>query len=403
MRGNTRDHSPTDDHSPLTAHHSPTELLQALVAIPSLNPMGRPVSGPEYFETRLTDYLEAWLGELGVRCKRQAVLPGRDNLLAWYDAPGSRRRILWDVHQDTVPADGMTVAPFAGEINQGRLFGRGACDVKGSMAAMLVAFARLVRERPAGSASVLLACTVDEEFTHTGSSRLAESGHEADLAIVAEPTLLNLVVAHKGALRWTIRARGVACHSSTPEKGDNAIYTMGRVLKALEELAATLARSKQDPLLGPPTLSVGRISGGQSVNVVPDLCEIEVDRRLIPGENAVECIRQARERIEALGLGAGRVEFGEPWVHMPPLFPRVGNWVEPLARAVAAATGRTPEVGGVPFGTDAGPLDEKGTPCVVFGPGDIAQAHTKDEWINLDQVYLAAEAYFRIAVELGGH
>ncbi len=321
----------------------------------------------------MTDYLEVWFRELGVRCERKPVLPGRDNLLAWYDAPGQRRRILWDVHQDTVPADGMTVAPFAGEIDCGRLFGRGSCDVKGSMAAMLAAFARLVRERPAGSASVLLACTVDEEFTHTGSSRLAESGHGAELAIVAEPTLLNLVVAHKGALRWTIRARGVACHSSMPERGDNAIYTMGRVLKSLEELAATLAGSKPDPVLGPPTLSVGRIQGGQSVNVVPDWCEIEVDRRLIPGENAAECLRQARERIEALGLGADKVEFGEPWVHMPPLSPRAGNWIERLKQAVAGATGRTPEVGGVPFGTDAGPLDENGTPCVVFGPGDIAQ------------------------------
>ena len=196
------------------------------------------------------------------------------------------RLILFDVHQDTVPADGMTIPAFVPEITGGRLSGRGSCDVKGSMAAMLSAFARLVRERPPGSASVLLACTVDEEFTHLGSSRLAATKHGAELAIVAEPTSLNLVHCHKGVLRWKIRTKGVACHSSTPHLGVNAIYRMGLVLDLLRKYAGMLAASKPDPILGPPTLSVGRIEGGQSVNVVPDWCEIEVDRRLIPGEDA---------------------------------------------------------------------------------------------------------------------
>jgi acetylornithine deacetylase/succinyl-diaminopimelate desuccinylase family protein len=376
-------------------------LLSDLVAIPSVNPMGRGLSGAHFFETRLTDYLEAWLGERRVRHERQPVSPGRDNLLAWYDAPGSRRRILFDVHQDTVPADGMTIAPFVPAIEAGRLYGRGACDVKGSMAAMLSAFARLVREQPPGSASVVLACTVDEEFTHTGSSRLAETSHGAELAIVAEPTMLNLVHCHKGVLRWKVRTTGLACHSSTPHLGVNAIYRMGRVIEALEAYAALLSESPPDPILGPPSLSIGRIEGGQSVNVVPDWCEIEVDRRIIPGEDRATCLQQARSNLQArLGDDAG-IEFGAPWVDMPALAPHASRWIEPLERAIEAATGRRPEVMGVPFGTDAGPLAARGTPCVVFGPGDIAQAHTKDEWIALDQVRLAAEAYFQIAVELG--
>ena len=246
-----------------------TQLLRDLVSIPSVNPMGRSLAGPEYFETRLAGYLEAWFHELGVRVERQPVAPGRDNLLAWYDAPHPRKLILFDVHQDTVPADGMTIPPFVPEVTGGRLSGRGSCDVKGSMAAMLWAFARLVRERPTGSASVLLACTVDEEFTHLGSSRLAETNHGADLAIVAEPTLLNLVHCHKGVLRFKIRTKGVACHSSTPHLGKNAIYRMGDALALLKNHAVMLAGSTPDPILGPPTLSVGRIEGGQSVNVVP--------------------------------------------------------------------------------------------------------------------------------------
>jgi acetylornithine deacetylase/succinyl-diaminopimelate desuccinylase family protein len=378
-----------------------TRLLSTLVAIPSVNPMGRAVAGPEFFETRLTDYLEAWFRELGVRCERRAVTPGRDNVLAWYEAPAAGRLILFDVHQDTVPADGMTIAPFVPVVEAGRLCGRGSCDVKGSMAAMLMAFARLVRERPPGSASVLLACTVDEEFTHIGSSHLAEMNHGGHLAVVAEPTLLNLVHCHKGALRWKIRSEGVACHSSTPDLGVNAIYRMGRVLDLLQHYAETLANSKPDPILGPPSLSVGRIEGGQSVNIVPDWCEIEVDRRLIPGEDAGDAMNVVRGLIERLFDGADCVTMSQPWVHMPPLAPQAAQWLEPLSNAIEKACGRRPSIMGVPFGTDAGPLSAKGTPCVVFGPGDIAQAHTRDEWIELDQVRMAAEAYFQIALDLG--
>ena len=205
-----------------------TRLLSDLVAIPSVNPMGRALTGPEFLEGRVSDYLESWFRTLGVDVERQVVSPGRDNLIARYESPKGRRTLLFDAHQDTVPTDGMTIDPFAPELKGGRLHGRGACDIKGGMAAMLTAFARLVRERPGDSASVIMACTVDEEFTHTGSSRLADGHHGADLAIVAEPTMLNIVDRHKGAVRWKIRTQGVACHSSTPELGENAIYAMAR-------------------------------------------------------------------------------------------------------------------------------------------------------------------------------
>jgi acetylornithine deacetylase/succinyl-diaminopimelate desuccinylase family protein len=377
------------------------QLLSALVAIPSVNPMGRALTGPEFLESKLTAYLEEWLRGLGVRLERQPVAPDRDNLLAWYDPQGARRHLLFDVHQDTVPVGGMTISPFVPTIEQGRLYGRGSCDVKGSMAAMFLAFARLVREQPRGAASVLLACTVDEEFTHRGSSRLSAMDHQADLAIVAEPTLLDIVHCHKGVLRWKVRTAGVACHSSTPDLGENAIYRMARVLEALEKYASTLKHKTPHEILGAPTMSVGRIEGGESVNVVPDWCEIEVDRRLIPGEDPAFCLRDAREWLRNELPAAIRFEFSEPGVRMPPLASLSSDWLPPLTVAIETATGRRPALRGVPFGTDAGPLSATGTPCVVFGPGDIAQAHTKDEWIDLTQVAQAAEAYFQIAVELG--
>jgi acetylornithine deacetylase len=382
-----------------------TRLLADLVSIPSVNPMGRALSGAESLETRLTDYLDGWFQKRGIKVERQTVSPGRDNLIARYEEPGSSRTILFDAHQDTVPTDGMTIAPFTPTIAAGRMYGRGACDVKGGLAAMLTALARLVSERPAGAASVVLACTVDEEYTHTGSSRLAITPHGASFAVVAEPTLLQIVNCHKGAVRWKVRTRGVACHSSTPHLGVNAIYRMAPVIKALERHAAALEKASPHPVLGPPSLSIGRIEGGQSVNIVPDWCEIEVDRRVIPGERAGDALGQVQAALrEELGTLEG-IEILPPWVNMPALSgesPEIHSWLDGVSRAVARVTGQTPTVTGVPYGTDAGPLGEVGLPCVVFGPGDIAQAHTKDEWIELDQVRLAAEAYFAIACDLGG-
>lgn len=381
-----------------------TRLLAELVSIPSVNPMGRPIQGPGFLEGGMTDYLDAWFRQLGVSFERQVVSLGRDNLIARYDPPKARRTLLFDAHQDTVPTDGMTIDPFRPIIHGNRMFGRGACDIKGGMAAMLTAFARLVRERPKGSAAVIMACTVDEEFTHTGSSRLAVTPHGADLAVVAEPTELQIVNCHKGAVRWKIRANGVACHSSTPHLGENAIYRMAAVVSILSAHARELATGPGHPVLGPPTLSVGRIEGGQSVNVVPDRCEIEIDRRVIPGETPTDCIARAEAFLrDRLGSLSG-LEFLPPWVKMPALSPEKSGsdrWIPPLRLAIASATGTAPTVTGVPYGTDAGPLGETGLPCLVFGPGNIAQAHTKDEWVDLEQVRQAAEAYYQMAMAVG--
>ncbi len=381
-----------------------TRLLSDLVAIPSVNPMGRTLSGSAYLEAGMTAYLLRWFEELGVPCVRQEIAPGRENLIARYSQKGASRTLLFDAHQDTVPTDGMSIDPFAATIEGGKLFGRGSCDVKGGMAAMLTAFARLVREKPANSAAVVMACTVDEEFTHKGSSRLAVTDHGADFGIIAEPTMLQVVNCHKGAVRWKIRTTGVACHSSTPNLGRNAIYAMGPIIAALADHAEELSHDPSHPVLGSPSLSVGRIEGGQSVNVVPDWCEIELDRRVIPGERPSECIARTRRFLQSRIGSLDAVEFLPPWVQMPALsgeLPGTKPLAEAVSAAVATVTGSTPQLHGVPYGTDAGPLAEAGLPCLVFGPGDIAQAHTKDEWVELDQVRTAADAYFAIARELG--
>jgi acetylornithine deacetylase len=374
-----------------------TRLLRDLVGLPSVNPMGRPLQGPDFYEHRVTAYLEDFFRGLGVPYERQPVAPLRDNIVARCELPGATRTLMFEAHQDTVPTDNMTIEPFAARAEGGRLYGRGACDIKGGMAAMLAAFARLVRERPRAPFHVLMACSVDEEHTSLGVQRLADGGPRADLAVVAEPTRLQIVVAHKGLLRWHLHTTGRSCHSSSPEQGVNAIYRMGRVLVGIERFAEQLRASRSDPLLGPPTLSVGRIDGGTSVNTVPDRCRIEVDRRLIPGEDPAAA--QA-EFVAFLKERAG-IDFpftcDEPWMCKTALSPQGSEeLVARLGQAIDAVAG-SHRAHGVPYGTDASTLAEAGTPSVVFGPGDIAQAHTCDEWVALDEVGQASEILYRLA------
>jgi acetylornithine deacetylase len=373
-----------------------TRLLTDLVRIPSVNPMGRPLSGPEIFEQRVTDYLEEFFRSLDVPYERQEVAPRRSNIVARCQLPGARRTLMFEVHQDTVPPDNMTVEPFGARVEGGRLYGRGACDVKGGMAAMLAAFARVVRERPAGACNLIMACSVDEEYTFLGVRRLVRD-LKADGAIVAEPTQLQIVNAHKGVVRWFINTAGRSCHSSSPEQGINAIYRMGRLLVGIEKYAEQLRQHKQHERLGPATLSVGRIEGGTSANVVPDRCRIELDRRILPGEDPLAApddlaaFLREREKIDV------PFESEPPWMSKTPLSEQ-GS--EPLASLLGGAIDQvrgSHRITAVPYGTDASTIAASGVPAVVFGPGNIAQAHTCDEWVPLDEVVQASEILYRLA------
>jgi acetylornithine deacetylase/succinyl-diaminopimelate desuccinylase family protein len=350
------------------------------------------------FEHRVTAYLEERLRALGCDYERQEVAPGRCNLVARYQAASpAPYTVLFEVHQDTVPVDAMTVEPFGAKVEKGRLYGRGSCDVKAGAAVMLNAFERIVREKPAGAANVVLAFTVDEEHTFLGVQHLVKSGVKADYAIVAEPTLLNIVKAHKGVARWHIETPGRACHSSRPDQGVNAVYRMGHLLRGVEEYAAKVCTRTPDAFLGPPTLSVGRIVGGVSPNTVPDFCRIDIDRRMIPGENATDVVAD----LDAFLRSFPGIDFPftstMPRLACPPLNPaNAGELVTRFGAAINSVVGKH-DVIGVPFGTDASSISEAGIPAVVFGPGDIAQAHTKDEWIDLAQLEPAAEILYGFA------
>jgi acetylornithine deacetylase len=376
-----------------------TNLLRDLVALPSVNPMGRVLPAEIIFEHRVTDYLENYFRRLGVSWQRQPVAPQRENIVARWASPGARRTLLLEAHQDTVPTDHMTIDPFGARIDSGRLYGRGACDIKGGMAAMLAAFARLVRERPHGAANVVMACTVDEEHTFLGVMKLVQEGPKADMAVVAEPTQLDIVHAHKGVVRWYLETVGRSCHSSAPEQGQNAIYRMSRVLLAVEEFADRLRKSRSDPLLGPATLCVGRIDGGTSVNTVPEHCRIEIDRRLLPGEDPQAVPGQLTAFLkEKLGQDYP-LRWSDPWLSTGALSPEGSEELAGrLGGAIDAVKG-SHRVYPVPYGTDASAIAKAGIPAVVFGPGDIARAHTCDEWVPLEEVEQASEILFRLACQ----
>jgi acetylornithine deacetylase len=381
------------------------DILSSLISIPSVNPMGQNVDGPLYFEGRVSDWLVHFLCSFGAEYERIEVSPGRDNVVARFNSPGSEFTILLDAHQDTVPVEGMTVAPFEPQIQNGRITGRGACDVKGGMAAMLFAFRRLCQEQPTGAANVVLSCTCDEESTTTGITDLvrywtSERGRSTllasrpDVAVIAEPTLLDVVVAHRGVTRFRIRSSGRACHSSDPTQGVNAIYRMARVVELLEEYAGLLSRTvPPHPMCGGATLSVGRIHGGTSVNIVPDECVIEIDRRVIPGENHEEVKDDIQEYLtERLDF---EIEFEPPWIESPALTDTDNQQLaKAILSCVAHVDGDHAAIG-VPYGTHASRTCAGGVPSIVFGPGSIDQAHTKDEFLEIDQLEKAAEVYFQ--------
>lgn len=387
-------------------------LLTDLVRLPSVNPMGRPLSGPEYLEGRVTAYLCDVLKHAGIPFERVEVAPGRANVLARLEGMPGAPTVVLDAHQDTVPVDGMVIPPFEADIKNGRLYGRGACDVKGGLAAMLAAFLRLAKERPQRCATVVVTFTCDEEATSLGINQLTRSWSDPamkyrllptppDVAIVAEPTSLDAVVAHRGAVRWQLSTTGRACHSSRPDEGINAIYRMAEVVRHLQAFADWLPTSRPaHPLCGPATLSVGLITGGISVNAVPDRCTIEIDRRVIPGERREDVIPEvAKYLAERVSFP---IEHSEPYVLSPPLGDELnGPWADRLLASIAPVAGSKQKIG-VAYGTHASRFAAVGVPAVVFGPGDIAQAHTKDEWIELAQLQAAAECYYRFCIDAAG-
>jgi acetylornithine deacetylase/succinyl-diaminopimelate desuccinylase-like protein len=403
----------------------PVETLRQLIAIPSVNPLGREADEGICGEGRLTDFLQGLCERQGWPWLRQDVHPGRENLLAVLpgeplpDRDGELQ--LWDVHQDTVAVEGMTVEPFGGQLRDGRVYGRGACDDKGPMAAMIAALSRITAVPPPGRRpTIVIAFPVNEECGFTGASAMCELWHSEsqaaarvtggtisaaemfprppDLAIVAEPTNFDVVVAHQGMVRWRCQVAGQAAHSSRPEEGINAIYAMACVAQAIERFGRELTRRPADSLCGRPAACVTTIHGGVGINTVPDRATITIDRRIGPGESPsdayAELVRYIAEHAE---IGPAKLVHDPPFMQSHGL---AGESNRPIAERlvrIVHTRDRASRIVGAPFGTDAAAISADGVPTVVFGPGSVQQAHTADEFIAVSELELGSELYYRIA------
>ncbi len=365
-------------------------LLTDLISIPSVGP-GYDPAGSEPGEARMAAHVAELLRALGAEVAVTEVSSGRPNVVGRFPAQGVDAAVAPMValvpHLDTVGAGGMTVPPFAATRAEGRIYGRGACDTKGPMAAALWALAEWWRSPAAkdGRVTWVFAATMGEEEMSTGASALCATGFRADFAIALEPTGLEVVHAEKGVLRLWVEARGRAAHASTPERGVNAIYRMGAFLKACEErLGPELARAAH-PRLGPVSLNVGLIEGGRALNVVPDVCRVGLDLRTHPELPNAAVLE--RVRAEAAGLDVTVHKDGPAYA-----LERGHPWLEALA-----AAGRGTAV--APWFSDANVFNAHGIPAVAFGPGGIAQAHTEDEYIVEAELAAGAEALGRFIAE----
>ena len=362
-----------------------TALLSDLVARPSFER-----------EEAVGEYLRGRLRPLGVEISTTEISPGRFNLLAHYGPSG--RQLVLNSHMDTVPPGdraGWSTPPLEPVVQGARLYGRGACDAKGPLAAMAAAFEALVRSGIALGGIVTLMAVSYEETGALGSAVEAErlSGEPAGV-IIGEPTALELHLGHKGVLRLGISSLGKAAHASVPEEGVNAISRMADLVAALDALGADIAR-RHHPLMGHPSLAVTTIQGGVAANVVPDRCQIVVDRRLLSGEE----LEEARQEIETVlrSLRSAdptlEIEIEVQGAFASSQIRADDPFVAALREAGQEALGRELGIGCFGACCDMWAFRKRGIPTVIFGPGQLAQAHKADEWVELAQVEAAARFY----------
>lgn len=377
--------------------HDPLDILRQLVPIDSRStlPLGAPgerASDEMAMCAWLVDFLEG----LGLATRVTYAAPRRPNLVAFPKHPEPAWPTLaFQAHMDTVGTDGMTHDPFAAEVSEGKLYGRGACDTKGGMAAMLAALADLLADGV--RANLMFVATCAEETGCQGAPFLDLSPWRIDGMIVGEPTSNRLVAAHKTSVYLELVCTGKAAHGSRPEAGTNAIYRTAELVGFLQRTIIPELAAHQSPGFAGSTLSAGMIQGGVKPNIVPDRCSLVLDLRLVPNAPPVaELIGDiARRAGAALGFP---VEPGWTQITAGLGTPLDAPLVQTVQRALRHE-GRDDAPGTVAYCTDAGVFAAKGIPCVVLGPGDILQAHGAVEYIDLEELRAAHGIYQQTARE----
>ena len=368
---------------------SATQILQDLIRIPSVNPDGDPGSddtGEKPCALWVADFLES----IGAQVTMEEILPDRPNVIGRFDSKSKSSegpRLLFAPHLDTVSVKGMTIDPFGGEIRDGKILGRGASDTKGTMAAMLWAFQELKDDLPKLNASISFVGLMGEETGQPGSQHFAKHhGDEFDFAIVGEPTELDVVYTHKGCVWIEVSCKGKAVHGSTPELGDNAILKLTPVLADLLPMLERSFADHEDPVLGKPTINLGQIHGGSRTNIVPDFATAALDIRETPSLRAAGGGLQLVKNFLKENDLEDSVSF-EVVVDSSPL--STDPKLDPIQRFQTMGS----QLVSAPWFCDAGWLAKGGIAAIACGPGSIAQAHTKDEFLKVDDLEAGARYY----------
>lgn len=367
-------------------------LARALVRVDTRNPSLVP-GGPGEAEAArlLAGVLEAW----GLTVELHEAAPGRPNVIARAGTPGARS-LMFNGHLDVVGVEGMRHAPFDAEERDGRIYGRGAADMKAGVAAMCAAAALAAGDLTQGE--LIVAAVVDEEFESRGTRDLLDRGVRADAAIVAEPTGLAVMPAHRGFVWATLTFHGRAAHGSRWELGVDAIRHAGLVLAELDALDAGELARHTHPLAGRASLHASLIAGGSGMSTYPDRCALRIERRTVPGETAAQVMAElesacARVRARRPELRAEiTLDLAQRPSDVPPSAPIVRALREALdQQAIPVRTE------GMSAWTDCALLNEAGVPAICFGPGDIALAHSDEEYVETEQIPRAAAVLERLA------
>ena len=369
------------------------KLLRDLIALPSVNNAFLPPGDPHAGEELVADYLKNRARKAGLEIETQATNSGRDNLIIRLKPLGqATHRIILAPHMDTVGGDLDKI--FRPTKKGERLHGRGACDTKGSVAVMFHAMEHLAKRHRPTNTEIVFIGFVDEECNQTGSRAFSKLKLKANLALVGEPTRCRVVTAHKGDLWLRLSTRGKAAHGARPELGRNAVHTMAKCIDTIETEYAQNLGKRRHPVLGHPTINTGIVRGGSQPNIVPDVCEADLDRRTLPGESFTTISREIGEVLKKRGLKARLTNvkgYTCPAMETDPTLPMV----QQLMRTV-----RQTKPLGVDYYCDAANITATGVPAIVWGPGDIAQAHTADEWISIRQIERGMDALTRFLLSL---
>lgn len=376
------------------------ELISDLIRINSINPYAGTLGVDGGGEPEMIAYISRYFDEIEIPYVLQEVLPGRYNLVAHLKGRG-KGALVFEAHIDTVTVDAMTIAPFDPVVKEGKLYGRGSSDCKGSVAAMMYAFSMLKKMNITPCCDVYFVAAADEEYAYRGVLKFLEDGQRYAGAVVGEPTNLSVCIANKGVTRFFITARGIPSHSSMPWLGHNAITDMAKLITKIEERIKPRMEEYVHPLIGPRTLSVTTIQGGELVNITPDFCRIQIDVRTLAGDTFVKLAADIQILIDELKINDPAVDITIESAYLEDQCmetPENEAIVQAMCTASKKIIGKH-TIEGLLCGCDATKFSRAGTPAIVFGPGDIKVAHTVDEFIEIDQLAPAAEIYAQLCVD----